>query len=93
MVVMDFLWRIVLCPLHETTGPKKTILIHLDKAGQPELDVSAQVSEEELETSASYGHEHYHHPDDYHGGHHSQSEHHQPHTHSQSYSHSQAGDK
>ena len=53
------------------------------------MDVSAQLADEELETSASYGHHHYHQPDEYHGGHHSQSDHHQPHTHSQSYSHSQ----
>ena len=56
------------------------------------MDISAQITDKELEPSASYDHHsyggHYHHPDDYHGGHHSQSSYHQPHTHSQSHSHS-----
>ena len=61
--------------------------------GDSKIDVSAHVTDKELEPSASYDHHHsygghHHEPDDYHGGHHSQSEYHQPHTHSQSHSHS-----
>ena len=49
--------------------------IKLTAGAEAGLDVSAQLADDELDTSASYGQHHYHQPDDYHGGHHSQSDH------------------
>merc|ERR1712032_1147755 len=65
----------------------------LSEAVGDAVDVSAHLTDTELEPSASYDHGygyggHHHQADDYHGGHHSEAHHHQPHTQSQSYSHS-----